>query len=413
LKLGIDFGTTNSAVAVLDQGEPRIVELFPGERVQRTVIHCSPEGDVQFGNAAFRAYLEWDLSGRFLRSIKAFLAHDVPPTTLGRDRYTFPELIAVYLRFLIERAEHVLDTKVEHVVVGRPVHFHDDPVRDHAATGRLQLALANAGVSCTMQLEPVAAAHLYERSLDRERLVLVGDFGGGTADFAVLRAGPELSRSADRREHILSTAGVAKAGDVLDATFMNAFLMPFFGQGASYKKRYTGEMIPFEHHIQTQIQRLYYLHYLRDHELERWLKYMEPRMDDWTVIRRLQRLIFDDLGYPMAWAIEKTKRAFSKAPSAVFEFNEFYASSLDIHLPVERAEFAEHSEPILSEYRGAIDLALQRAQLGPDDIDDVFLTGGTSQLPFIRDLFADAIGADKIRSGDSFTSVCEGLALSG
>lgn len=411
MKLGIDFGTTNSAVAVLEEGQPRIVELYPGERVQRTVIHCLPGGVPSFGNAAFRAYLECDLSGRFLRSIKAFLAHDVPKTTLGRQRYTFPELIAAYLRFLITRAEEVLEQKVTHVVLGRPVHFHADPARDAAAAARLEEAVATLGISCSMQLEPVAAACLYERSLTEERTVLVGDFGGGTADFAIFRAGPGLAKAEDRRPHILGTSGVAQAGDALDGRFMQAFLMPYFGEGAVYKKRYSDEMVPFGHHIQTQIQRLYYVHHLRSNELERWLEYMEPRVNDWTVVRRIQRLIFDDLGYPMAWAIEQTKRAFSDSASTSFTFDEFYSESLDIHTQVDRATFAHHSQSLLTLYDQAIDEVLQTAVLKPKEIDDVFLTGGTSQLPFIGNLFLSRFGSSKQRNGDSFTSVCEGLVL--
>lgn len=412
MKLGIDFGTTNSAVAVLDGGTPRIVELFPGERVQRTVIYCSPAGEVSFGNAAFRNYVDEDLRGRFLRSIKAFLSHDVPKTSLGRERYTFPELIAAYLRFLITRAEKVLGASVSHVVVGRPVRFHDDPDRDAAATQRLGDALGHAGVSCSMQLEPVAAAHRYEHGLTEERTVLVGDFGGGTADFAVLRVGPGLATEPDRRKHVLATSGVAQAGDALDARFMDAFLMPLFGRGARYKERYTNVMVPFDHPIQRQIQRLYYLHHLRDHELNRLFEYMEPRMDDRAVIRRLQRLIFDDLGYPLAWAIEGSKRAFATAEHTEFRFDEFYSDSLDFSVTVRRPAFAQSCEPILSAYRAALQQVLLRAGLNEGGVDDVFLTGGTSQLPFIRGLFDDRFGEDKLRSGDSFTSVCEGLALS-
>src|SRR5687768_7215496 len=99
MKIGIDFGTTNSAVAVLGERGPEILELAPGERTQRTVIHASTEGRITFGNAAFRAYVEQDLSGRFLRSLKAFLSQDVPKTTLAGRRYAFSDLVSAYLRF--------------------------------------------------------------------------------------------------------------------------------------------------------------------------------------------------------------------------------------------------------------------------------------------------------------------------
>jgi hypothetical chaperone protein len=412
VKIGIDFGTTNSAVAVVrPDGSPAILELFPGQRFQRTVIHGSTEGEIRFGNAAFDAYVEADLTGRFLRSLKAFLAYDVPKTTVAGRRYAFPELVAAYLRFLTERTEAVTGQRVTEVVLGRPVHFHDEPQKDADALGRLEAAVADAGIKhWRLQLEPVAAAHLYEHGLDRERIVLVGDFGGGTSDFAVLRVGPDRIRRPDRRDDVLATSGVAKAGDALDGRFMDTFLMGYFGRGAKVRGR-SGEWEVWTHQLQHDIQKLYYLHLLRDPELERRLKRVEPRMEDPRVIRRLLRLVFDDLGYPMAWAIEATKRALSAVDETTFVFREFYNPALDLAHPVSLAAYAEGSAELLAAYDAAITEALARAGLDRDGIDDVFLTGGTSQLPFIRRLFADRFGAGKLRGADSFTSVCEGLAL--
>jgi len=413
MKLGIDFGTTNSAVAVLrPDGAPQIVELLPGERIQRSVIHCTTDGRVSFGNEAFRQYLDSDLSGRFLRSLKAFLPHDVPPTTLGRTRYTFPELISSYLSFLVDRATDVLGEPVDAVVVGRPVRFHADPKLDEAARQRLVTAVEAADVGdYKLQFEPVAAAYRYEHGLAEERVVLVGDFGGGTSDFAVLRVGPRRARDTDRGSDILATSGVAKAGNALDAVFMDTFLMEFFGRGAKYRKRYTQELIPWNHPIHREIQRLHYLHFLKDHQLLRTFDWLEQRLTDPVAIRRLRRLIFDDLGFPMAWAIEGTKRQFSSSAEATFRFDEFYDDTLDMACSTDRDTFAHHARTLLAEYDAAIDRALADAGLASEDIDDVFLTGGTSQLPFVRALFAGRFGGERLHGADAFTSVCEGLAL--
>jgi hypothetical chaperone protein len=412
MKLGIDFGTTNSAVAVLlPDGTPRTLQLAPDEPVQRTVIHGSPTGVVTFGNAAFKAYLAHDLEGRFLRSIKAFLPQDVPRTALCGRLVSFPELITAYLRFLMERAQLVLDAPVTEVTVGRPVRFHLDPDKDAAAVQRLTQAVEAAGIeNWKLQLEPVAAAYRYERELTRNRVVLVGDFGGGTSDFAILEVGP--GRTGDRLEDVLATTGVAKAGDVLDGRFLDTFLMSWFGRGSRFTPRYETESQRWNHPIQRQLQQLYKLHMLRSNDLARRLDYVETRIDDVRVIRRIRRLIFDDLGYPMAWAIEASKRALSMADSAVFRFEEFYSDSLDFEQRVHLAQFATGCQPVLADYRTAIDEALGLAGLTAAGIDDVFLTGGTAQLPFIQDLFADKFGRERLRSANAFTSVCEGLALS-
>lgn len=412
MKIGIDFGTTNSAVAVVrPDGTPFTLELMPGQRFQRTVVHGSLEGEISFGNAAFDAYVEADLSGRFLRSLKAFLPYDVPKTTLAGRRYAFTDLVTAYLRYLVERAEHVLGTPVTEVVVGRPVHFHADPEKDRTAVSRLEASISDAGLpNATLQLEPVAAAHRFEHGLRSERIVLVGDFGGGTSDFAILRVGPERMRDPDRLRDVLGTAGVARAGDALDARFMDTFLMSFFGRGSTYRNR-EGAIEPWSHPIQHQIQRLYYIHLLRDPDLEQRLRRVESRMTDPVVVRRLLRLVFDDLGYPLAWAIERSKRELSEQDETLFRFVEFYSEALNFERPVNLSAYADGCAELLGAYRGAIDEVLDRAGLGTEGIDDVFLTGGTSQLPFVRGLFAERFGADKLQSADSFTSVCEGLAL--
>jgi len=415
VKLGIDFGTTNSAVAVSDPSRPergaRTVELFDDEPVQRTVIYASPEGEVSFGNEAFRAYLANDLEGRFLRSIKIFLPQEVPRTVFAGRMVSFQELVTQYLVFLRQRVEERLDAEITAVTVGRPVRFHDDPARDERAVAKLTAAVEAAGIGeAKLQLEPVAAAHAYEATLDEDRTVLVGDFGGGTSDFAILRVGPQ--RGGDRLDDVLATSGVAMAGDVLDGRFMDTFLLDWFGRGHSITPRYATESEPWDHPILRHIQKLYYLHQLRSDDLEGRLDYVERYLDDPTPIRRLRRLVFDDLGYPMAWAIEGTKRALSDAEVATFHFGEFYADSLNITTEVQRDAFAEGCESVLRAYDAAIDEALAQAGLDDEGIDDVFLTGGTAQLPFLRSRFARRFGADTIRSADAFTSVCEGLALS-
>lgn len=413
MRLGIDFGTTNSAVAVLrEDGQPQILELAPGERVQRTVIHGSLDNRVTLGNAAFRAYVEQDLTGRFLRSLKAFLPQDVPRTAVAGKVYAFTDLVTAYLRFLVDAAERVVGERVTHAVIGRPVTFHADPDKNALAGARLESAIVAAGLeSWSLQLEPVAAAYRYELGLSGERIVLVGDFGGGTSDFAVFRAGPGRVGGADRLHDVLGTSGVAAAGDALDARFVDAFLAESFGRGARFRRAANRPIEVWEHPVHRQIQRLYSLHLLRTKELGEGLDRMEPLMEQPAIVRRLRRLVFDDLGYPMAWAIERTKRELSAVPATTFRFDEFYSPALDLEQTVTLDAFAAGCADHLASYTAAIDLALSRAEIGPDDVDDVFLTGGTSQLPFVRTLFADKFGADKLRDGDSFTSVCEGLAV--
>ena len=414
MKLGIDFGTTNSAIAVVGaDGRARPLELAPGERTQRTVIHGSPDGVVTFGNAAFRAYQDHDLEGRFLRSIKAFLPHEVPKTTLCGRRLAFTDVVASYLVFLRESAERLVDERITEVTVGRPVSFHAEQAKHDLAVERLAKAVRDAGFDTfRLQMEPVAAAHAFEAGIDRERIVLVGDFGGGTSDFAILRVGPERMGRSDRDDDVLATSGVAKAGDVLDGRFLDVFLLDDLGRSCQITPRYGDAPVPWEHSVLRKIQRLFDLQLLRTDELDDALDYVETHVDDPTPIRRLRRLVFDDLGYPMAWAIEGTKRQLSEQDPAPFVFDEFGSPTLNLKTEVALGGFAAGCASVLSEYDGAIDEVLAKAGLTEDGIDDVFLTGGTAQLPFVRGVFVERFGQGKLRSADAFTSVCEGLALS-
>lgn len=411
VKLGIDFGTTNSAVAILARGEPRILELVDGEPTQRTVIYSDPEGRITFGNQAFEAYLDNDLRGRFVRSIKSFLPHDVPPTRLGGVRLTFVELVARYLGFLVGAAERKTGERVSEVVVGRPVRFHADEAKHQRAIRQLHEAIEESGLpEPTMQLEPVAAALRYERRLDGDRTVLVGDFGGGTADFAVLRVGP--GHRGATRDRVLGTSGIARAGNALDGHFFETFVLDFLGRGTTFVPRGQKTARPYEPHLFRQLRALYDLHRLREPQLERFLLDLEGRTSDPIAIERLRRLVFDDLGYPMAASIESAKRQFSDGPRSKFVFDAYFSPRLDFATDAEEGRFEAASTDLLGAYRDAVVEVLEASGLARSDIDDVFLTGGTSQLPFLRRQFEGAFGADRVQGGEAFTTVCEGLVVS-
>ena len=411
MKLGIDFGTTNSAVAVVDdQGRARILELVEGQRTQRTVIHSDLEGNITFGNAAFDRYLAADLRGRFLRSLKAFLPQDVPPTRIGRVTMSFVELVARFLTYLAEEAERVAGEPIDAVVVGRPVVFHADPDKDAYALAQLERAIAVSGLPRpVLQLEPVAAALRYEATLTRDRTVLVGNFGGGTADFAVLQVGP--GQQGRGLERVLGTSGVAKAGNVLDGRFLDAFVLDHLGRGLMWTPRGKAPQA-WNPGVHRHLAQLYDIHRLREPRLAAYLDDVEQRASDPVPVERLRRLVFDDLGYPMADAVERTKRAYQHEEVPTFRFDSYFSPRLDFDTPAPIGAFREASSAVLAAYEAAIDEVLLEAGLDEGGIDDVFLTGGTSQLPFIFGLFAARFGAERVQGGDAFTSVCEGLAVS-
>src|SRR5262245_14876447 len=186
--VGIDFGTTNSAVAIAD--EEGAVQLVPlaGAPHWRTVLYFEPGGALTAGGPAIARYLETEGEGRLIQSIKSHLASAAfSRTAIFGRRWQIEDMIAAYLGRLRAAAPVDLGRRA---VVGRPVRYWgaesaDDDAR---AVARMQAALDKAGFDeVVFEYEPVGAAARYAATLEREQQIVVADFGGGTTDFSVVR----------------------------------------------------------------------------------------------------------------------------------------------------------------------------------------------------------------------------------
>ncbi|MBV8762011.1 MAG: Hsp70 family protein, partial [Deltaproteobacteria bacterium] len=192
--VGIDFGTTNSAVAIADaEGRVQLAPLA-GEPFWRTLLYFEPGGLLSAGPQAIARYQETEGEGRLVQSIKSHLASATFSKTqiLGR-RWALEDMIAAYLRQVRAAAPFDLGARA---VVGRPVRYWgaEDDEDDARAVGRMREALAKAGFDeVELEYEPVGAAARYAARLTRDELIVVADFGGGTTDFTVVRVGPATS----------------------------------------------------------------------------------------------------------------------------------------------------------------------------------------------------------------------------
>ncbi len=207
--IGIDFGTTNSSIAFTDSSNDVQLAQFPylggltdayrsllylqqtkEDGVKRLKSWTGPEGIEQ--------YLAADVKGRLIQSLKSFLSsRSLQSTEVFGRRLTLGDLIARILRDLRQGAEHQFGVSIRSAVVGRPVHFvgAENPEGDTYAETRLRSAFESAGYeSVEFEMEPVAAAHYYESTLDHDELILIGDFGGGTSDFSLVHVGPTVRR---------------------------------------------------------------------------------------------------------------------------------------------------------------------------------------------------------------------------
>ncbi len=236
----IDFGTSNSAIALPNGAGVQLVELEGGQQTMPTAVFYAVEGlaayqepQRSYGRAAIAAYVE-GIEGRLMRSMKSILGSTLATqaTDVGGGRSVrYLDVVGGYLRHLKSMAERQAGQTLDRAVLGRPVYFVDgDPGRDAAAQAALEQAAREVGFSdIAFQFEPIAAALDYESTVDREQVVLVADIGGGTSDFSLVRVGPRQRKRIDRKDDILATNGVHIAGTDFDRQIELSHILPTCG----------------------------------------------------------------------------------------------------------------------------------------------------------------------------------------
>ncbi|MBX3162730.1 MAG: Hsp70 family protein [Deltaproteobacteria bacterium] len=395
--VGIDFGTTNSAVAVAG---PSGVELIPlaGAPHWRTVLFFEAGGGLSAGAPAIARYLETDGEGRLVQSIKSHLASAAFSKTyiLGR-RWALDDMIAAYLRQLRAAAPVDLGRRC---VIGRPVRYWgaDDDEDDARAVGRMREALGKAGFDeVHFEYEPVGAAARYAARLDHEELVVVADFGGGTTDFTAIRVGP-------RRSEVLATGGIGVSGDAFDARVIDAVVAPALGRGTRYRDELGGEA-PVPAWLYGHLRRWHYLSFLKEESTLRLLERVEHGALEAHKFRKLIRVVEDDLGLVLHRAVEGSKvRLSARAEDRVL------LEAVELDLPVTRAGFESWIAEDLDRIDATLDDVMRRANVTVGDVDRVFATGGSSLVPAVRARLAARFSEDRVVGGEELTSVAWGLA---
>ena len=404
--IGIDFGTTNSVVALLhDDGSVttqrhagldvfRSVLCFWTEpRPGRTILHHAA------GPEAISAYLEDPLDSRLIMSMKTFLAQrSFTETRIFGHPFTLERLIGRFLRALL--GELPVPPRV---VAGRPVRFAGEFVDDALGAERLRGAYAEAGWhDVSLALEPQAAGMRFARTLTEPATVLIGDFGGGTSDFSVMRFDPCGSTVP------LGHAGIGIAGDLFDFRIIDRAITPLLGKGDTY--RVMGKALPVPPEYYSGFARWHLLSLMRTPRTLRAIAEVARTAQHPERLRNLIALIEDGLGYALYQAVSTAKAELSRADSTVLNFRH---KGFAAERRITRAEFESWIEGDLARLTATVEQVLQAAGTPPEAIDRVFLTGGTAFVPAVRRLFEQRFGAEKLAGGGEFVSVAEGLALIG
>ena len=420
--IGLDFGTTNSAIATAAPNGPTVLATFAGEGYRtttfRSVLYFDSEAKTPdrkphaiAGPAAIDSYLKADTRGRLMQSMKSHLA-----SRLFRDTYVFGEklsledLIAMILRELRVAAEAQFGDLGSRVVVGRPVHFSGaaNEAEDAFALHRLRGALAQVGFDdIAFEFEPVAAAYEFESQLDHDELILIADFGGGTSDFSLMQVGPTIRRRGHAAEDILGTAGVAIAGDTFDSKIVRHVVAPHLGQGSQYRSAFN-KVLPIPSWLYTNLERWHYLSFLKSNKTMQMLAELRLQAFEPEKIAALMHVVEDDLGYQLYRAVEQTKIELSERELSALTFHD---AALAIEQPVRRDAFEAWIEADISAIASCLDRLLDQTGVAASDVGSVFMTGGSSFVPAVRGLFEARFGASRLRRGGELTSVAKGLAL--
>ncbi len=413
--IGIDFGTTNTAIGVATRSDPPRLVSFPGPDgapapTWRTVLYFEPvvgvrEDGVSAGGPAIRRYMDNEGEGRLIQSIKSYLASPLFSATqiVGRT-WSLEQLIATFLACARREADIDLGPRA---VVGRPVRYWGAEVAedDERAVKRMRDALRLAGFEqVVFEYEPIAAASAYAARLDHDELVLIADFGGGTSDFSLIRVGPRLEPGDPRA--ILATGGLGVGGDTFDGRIVDRVIAPLLGRGTTFRDEF-GSPMPVPQWLYSRLRRWHHLSFLKTPENLALLHRVLDGADDRPRIANLVAVIEDDLGLPMHQAIEATKVELSRAQDATLRF---VRSPLALVAAMSRGDFDQWIEAELAEIDRSIEEMLARASVPASAVDRVFATGGSSLVPAVRARLGARFGADRVVGGDELTSVAWGLA---
>lgn len=406
---GLDFGTSNSAVGVLNDGRVGMAELEDGRTLIPSALFFDDEmhGRVLFGEAAVEAYIGQS-EGRLMRALKSILGTSLieETTVAGKRTLRFTEIIEIFIRHLKTRAEVFLGQGIEAVVHGRPVRFVDD---DDAADARAQRTLEEIArrvgfKDVSFVYEPIAAAYDYERNATREEVVLIADIGGGTSDFTVIRIGPDRLAHADRESDILANAGVHIGGTDFDALFSMTSVMPVLGLGSLLvEKDLPMPRAPYD--LLATWAKINFSYTPRNERLiaELVAEAAEPRK-----VARLQQVVRRRLGHRLAIDVEKAKVALSGEAKAHIPLDFI---ELRLHVPVSRADFEWTVRDQTTRLRAVAGECVAAAGLKPNDIGTIFFTGGSSRIPAVREAIAGAAPEAVAATGSDFLSVAAGLTL--
>ena len=435
IKVGIDFGTSNSGVAIYRDGKVSVLPVDAKNvvpQVVKTILYVTRDYNHFIGQEAVELYYKQNINrqrrfvkkwsgeidyhggdmhyvrdiyvyvdelqpGRLLQFIKTTLRSEKYQGTQIFDRFYNPaDIISAYLRVLKVRAEALLGENITGVTLGRPVKFSNDAELDQKAQNTLMQAALDAGFEqVEFELEPVAAALYYELSLRHPQNVLIFDFGGGTLDLTIMRLGDPDDRT------VYARGGIGIAGSDFDRAIIEKRMLAHFGMGLIHHHPVINDLIDTIPdwaalpELSTPRAKA---------ELERAI---QARIAP-VRLKALEALIFNDLAFSFYNMVEGSKIDLSSHGAVVASMKE---KNLDIWELYTRSQFESDIQDYKEQIEKVVLDTLTASSMQPWQIDAVVKTGGSSNIPLFTGMLVRIFGADKVIASDVFNSVTAGLAI--
>jgi molecular chaperone DnaK len=353
--IGIDLGTTNSCVAIVEAGEPTVIVNPEGGRTTPSVVHFSKNGERIVGQAARRQQI---LSPeRTASSIKRKMGSREKVTVDGKD-YSPEQISAFVLQKIKADAEAYLGEEVKDAVITVPAYFDDTQRTATKHAGEI------AGFNVLRIInEPTAATLAYgHREQKKEATIMVYDLGGGTFDVSILDI--EVDKASDERDYfeVLATAGDTRlGGDDFDERIVN----------------YVADEFKKENGVDLR----------KDHQA-------------------LQRL---------RDAAEKAKMELSTTVQTTISLP--FITTIDgegpkhLEMTLTRAKLEELIGDLIEKTEEAVRTAIREAEIGTDDIDEVVLVGGSTRIPAVQELVKKITGKEPRKGINPDEVVAVGAAI--
>ncbi len=458
--IGIDFGTTNSAVALYDGDKVTLIQLEAASPIMPSATYIDRALQTRTGQDAIDSYIESNtgrtvefsaevigeenvfsddidpggqrpmdtvtkkvygqsfndagLQGRLFRGTKRLLGkRGLKRLMVFNHPFRLVALITPILLRMRKSVDQHLGAKTaqgqilaDHGSLGHPVNFEGrDLHHNELALQRLAEAYGYAGItSQRFYPEPIAAAvsYLNDNPMAHGDLMLTVDFGGGTLDFCVLRR-------TESHFDVVSTHGIGLGGDHIDQRLFRKLLFPLLGKGERWRRR------GIDREIETQFPFEDYEDLLLNWAVSYMLnqnKYTTAVMDciqqggpGVHKFRRLRELIKQNYGYLVFQAIKDFKAKLSYSEEAVLDIPE-----IDVEVRLSRTDFEGMIEDLLQQVSKGVDDTLAKAGVTKEEVDLVLRTGGSSLIPAVKRILEDHFPGSVVEH-DPFTSVATGLAI--